>query len=124
MLAATQLPAAGVKRQLGATAECQLAGDIRQIGASRDALVGDRMQPRQRRSHVSRVPAFRRAPCSQSSVVMRPLPAGCTSEISIVPPAVSLNGPVAITSEPSADSTSPGAPVPGNGGSFTLGLKS
>src|SRR5438445_12428202 len=126
MLAAAECPSTGVKRELRSASLCQLAGDFRQIRAPRDALVGDRVQPRQCGPHVNLAPAAMRAPCSQSPVVIRALPAGCTSKTSTVPTAASLNGPVAITREPSAESTSPGAPVPlnGGGGSITLGLKS
>src|SRR5947199_3178784 len=115
MLESRELATAGVKRELGTTTLSQRGGDGSDVGPASDALVRDRMQARQRRSHVNLVPGLIRAPWSQSSVVMRALPAGCTSKTSTVPP------PVAITREPSAESTSPGAPVPR---SFTLGLKS
>src|SRR2546423_14149587 len=113
MLAAAERTAARMKSQLGPPAFCKLARDVLQIRSPRDALIGDRVQARQRWSHVNLAlrPAFRRAPRSHSSVGMRSLPAGCTSEISTEPPAVSLKGPVAVFSDPSAERILPGGAV-------------
>src|SRR5882762_220365 len=124
MLETRELAPAGVNGEIGAAAIRQGAGDRIEVRPPGNTLIGDCMQPRQHRSHVNLTPGFRRAPRSHSAVGMRAFPAGCTSKISTLPPAVSLNGPVAMTSEPSAESTSPGAQVPGKGGSMTLGLNS
>src|SRR5437016_10093527 len=124
MLATAQRTAARMKRQLRPTSFGKLAGNVQQVGAARDPFVRDRVQARERRSHVNLAPALSRAPRSQSPVGIRSFPAGCTSKISTLPPPRSFNGPVATTSEPSADRTSPGAPVPGKGGSMTFGVNS
>src|SRR5256885_17075461 len=116
MLAAAECPSTGVKRELRSASLCQLAGDFRQIRAPRDALVGDRVQPRQCGPHVNLAPAAMRAPCSQSPVVIRALPAGCTPKTSTVPTAAPLDGPVAIPREPSPERPSPAAQGPFNRG--------
>src|SRR5262245_14139783 len=124
MLPSAELAAAREKCQLRSPGIGEVPRDVIEIGPPGDALIGDGVQPRQCRAHVKRCPGLSRAPRNQSSVVMRALPAGCTSKTSTVPPAESSNGPVAITTVPSVERTSPGAPVPGNGGSCTLGLNS
>src|ERR687887_1770843 len=107
----SQLAAAGVKREIATSAIGQRTGDADDVGPSRDALIGDGMQARQRWSHVNLTPGLSRAPRNHASVAMRSFPAGCTSTISTLPPA-SWDGPVAITSAPSAESSSPGTLVP------------
>src|SRR5438034_11802455 len=95
MLEPGELAAAGVKCKIGAAAFRQRPSDTVQVRPASDALIRDCMQARQRRSHVNLMPGSIRAPRSQSSLVMRALPAGCTSKTSTEPP------PVAITREPS-----------------------
>src|SRR5439155_19246176 len=109
--AAADRPPARMKRPLRPPPFGKLARNVQQVGAARDPFVRDRVQARERRSHVNLAPALSRAPRTQSLVGIRSFPAGCTSKISTLPLPRALNGPVATTSEPSADRTSPGTPV-------------
>src|SRR5258706_10196932 len=103
MLEARERSPGGMEGQLRTATVGECLGYFADVRSPRDALVGDRMQPRQRLSHENLAPASSRAPRSQSLADMRSFPAGCTSKISIVPP------PVAIASESPAEITSPGA---------------
>src|SRR6266566_7249128 len=105
MLEPRELPAARVNGQIAAAAVRQGARDRVEVGPPRDTLIGDRVQPRQRRSHENLAPGCRRAPRSHSSAGMRAFPAGCTSKTS------TAATPVAMTREPWAESTWPGAPA-------------
>src|SRR6266545_4221433 len=106
MLEPGQRAAARVNGQIAPAAIRQGARDGVEVGPPGNTLIGDRVQPRQRRSHVNLAPGCRRAPRSHSSAGMRAFPAGCTSKTSTAAP------PVAITSDLSAEITSPGAPPP------------
>ena len=99
MLEARELSPTGMEGQVRTAPVGECLRCLADVRSPRDALVGDRMQPRQRFFHVNFIPGLMRAPRSHSSVRMRALPVGCTSKISMVPPAVSLNGPVAISSD-------------------------
>src|SRR5712691_7927290 len=98
--------------EVGATGVRERAGSDVDTRPSRDALVRDGMQPWQWRSQENFAPRVTRAPRSQSCAGIRAFPAGWTSKISTVPPAVCLKGPVATTSELSAERIPPGAGAP------------
>ena len=89
MLETGELAATGVEREVGTAPFRQRCRNQVEIWTPRDAFIGDRVQPRQRQLHVKRAPGLSRAPRSQSSVVIRALPAGCTSKTSTTPPPAS-----------------------------------
>ena len=89
MLPTGQLATTRVEGEIRSATFRQLPSHIVQVRAPRDALIGDRMKPRQGRSHVNLAPVLSRAPRSHSSAGIRGFPAGCTSKISTDPPAVS-----------------------------------
>src|SRR5207253_358704 len=97
---------AGVQGDIAARRRREGAGDVGEVRSPRDALVGDGVQPRQRRLHANRPPAATPRPRSQSAAAIRGFPAGWTSSTSTAP------RPVAISSWPLAVSTSPGDPRP------------
>src|SRR5207247_6600722 len=98
--------AAGVQGKVRAAAGRQLTGDVAQVGAARDALVGDGVESWERRSHTSCWPTLIPRPRIHSAAVMRDLPVGWTSPTTTAP------SPAATSKRSSAFSTVPGGRAP------------
>src|SRR5213596_620310 len=98
--------APSVEGEVGAAAGRQLAGDVAQVGAAGDALVGDGVESRERRPHTNCWPALTPRPRIQSAAGMRDLPVGCTSPTTTAP------SPAATSSRSPVSRTVPGLPAP------------
>src|SRR6266516_3347810 len=106
MLQTREAMAPSVESEIGAAARRQLTGDVAQVGAARDALLGDGVESWERRSHTSCWPTLIPRPRIHSAAVMRDLPVGWTSPTTTAP------SPAATSKRSSAFSTVPGGPAP------------
>src|SRR5947208_522053 len=104
--AAPCAPASRTSAAFRAAAGRQLAGEVVQVRAAGDALIGDGVEAREGRSHTNCWPTATPRPRIHSAAVMRDLPVGWTSSTTTAP------APAATTNWSSVLRTVPGVPLP------------